>query len=218
MEAELNSGIYTIPDVSKILQLPSPKVRRWIKEYWDTQFSSFNSTHYSWGSGRYKAVNFYTLIEFFIFYQLRNCGLSCRKIIKAHQIIAKDLKTNYPFASTSLLAGEKDIFYYYDKDTIVKADEIAQIGIKKMIEDYCKKIEFDSNNLAERYWPLGKKHSIVVDPQHQFGRPIIKGTNILVETLYNYLKGGETIDFIASLFEITKKDVRDAIAFSKRVA
>ena len=63
-QPELGSGIYTLYDVSKILHLPQNKVRRWLTEYWDNRIGGKFNTRYSWGEGREKAVNFYSLIEF----------------------------------------------------------------------------------------------------------------------------------------------------------
>jgi len=79
----------------------------------------------------------------------------------------------------------------------------------------CEKISFDNAQLASRYYPLGQHRSVVVDPQHQFGQPTIEGTNILTETLVSYYRGGESIDFIASIYRIDPKNIIDAIDFAK---
>ncbi|MEM6263225.1 MAG: hypothetical protein AAGI38_12005, partial [Bacteroidota bacterium] len=55
----LGEGVYSIPDIARILSLPQLKVRRWVKEYWDGRFDY----DYSRGEGVSKTVNFYTLIE-----------------------------------------------------------------------------------------------------------------------------------------------------------
>lgn len=86
-----------------------------------------------------------------------------------------------------------------------------------MVAPYCKKIDFgDKTQLAERFWPLGKDHQIVVDPRHSFGQPVISGTNITIDTIINLLKAGESPEFIASIYEVDKKAVKDVVAFMKR--
>ena len=72
--------------------------------------------------------------------------------------------------------------------------------------------------LTVRLWPLGKEKSIVVDPNHKFGRPIIKGSNIYPETIYQLYLANEPINFIASSFSITENEVDDAIEFCKKAA
>lgn len=68
IKAELGSGIFTVSDIAEILDLKASKVRYWLKEYWDGIFAEQSQQQYSWGAG-VKAVNFYTLIEFFVYYQ-----------------------------------------------------------------------------------------------------------------------------------------------------
>ncbi|MBM2814613.1 MAG: hypothetical protein HW421_1375 [Ignavibacteria bacterium] len=218
MESSLGIGIFTAPDISEILQLPTYKVRRWIKAYWDNCFAIQQNETYSWGAGKEKAVDFNTFIEIYIFVKLRELGLSPKKILTAHKLISEEFQIKFPFAFTKILAGEKDIFYYFDKDVVIKADITKQLGFKNLIELYYKKIDFSFDNLAERYWPLGKGHSIVVDPKHQFGAPTIDGTNILTNTIYGFYKGGESIDFIASIYNINVQQVKDAIYYYQRKA
>lgn len=217
-KAEIGEGIYTVPDIAAILDLPVAKVRRWLTEFWDARFGkSYNAT-YSWGDGRTRAVNFHTLIEFYVFYQLREQGISSQKILKAHEVMAKVLHTPYPFATSKVLTFGKNILFSPDISSLMEADEKFQMVLKKIVEPFCKNIDFDSEFLAERFYPMGKKHRIVVDPHHQFGQPTIKGTNIAAETIYNMHESGETVDFIARIYELDKKSVNDAIKFGKMAA
>jgi len=113
----------------------------------------------------------------------------------------------------------KAILFSPDKESIVSATPDLQYNIKGVIQDFLKKIDFEENGqLAERFFPAGKKSSIVVDPHHQFGQPVIAGTNILAETLFAMHKGGEKINTIASLYELKPSQVKDAIQFCQQAA
>lgn len=215
-DIKLGTGIYSIPDLSFILQLPKHKVRRWMNDFWDSRLGGRYKGKYSWGQGKDKATNFLTLIEFYVFYQLRENKVSTNKILKAHAYMANELKTPYPFASSEVLTEGKNIFYSLEDGTTAYADKSRQIVIKKAIESFCKKIEFSHEKLAKRYWPLGKDHSIVVDPHHQFGQPTINGTNINASSVYSMYESGELINVIGVLYDLTEKQVNDAIAFCKR--
>ena len=207
----LGVGLYTIPDVAKILRLDKTFVRRWLHEYWGNKFN--NKSLSSWGTGRDKAIPFFTLIEFYVFYQLRRQGLSAQNIAKSHEIIGQELDTPFPFANSIILHDDKKIFYTIDGDSIINADRSKQINFKSIIEQFCRKIDFDKDQLALRYWPLGKEKNIVVDPHHQLGQPTIKNTNILAETLYSMYTSGEKISFISSLYEVSESDVKASIEF-----
>jgi uncharacterized protein (DUF433 family) len=212
-------GLYTIPDVANILNLDRTFVRRWLREYWDNQFKYKGRSYASWGTGREKVVHFFTLIEFYVFYQLRKQGVSAQKIAKSHEIISQELETSFPFANSVILTDGKKIFYTRnDGDLIINADKSKQINFKAIIEEFCHKIDFDKELNALRYWPLGKEKNIVVDPHHQLGQPTVKNTNILAETLYSMYTSGEKISFISSLYDVTENDVKASIEFFKKAA
>jgi uncharacterized protein (DUF433 family) len=80
------------------------------------------------------------------------------------------------------------------------------------------RLDFDKNNLAQRLYPLGKNTSIIVDPRHQFGQPTISGTNLFPETIYNLYKNKESKKFIALSYDISVKQVNDAIEYCKKLA
>lgn len=216
---ELGSGIYTIPDISKLLGFPQVKVRRYLNEYWDERLGRqiFNET-YSWSAGtNTKAVNFYTLIELHTFFHLQGLGVSTKEILKSRAAVAKDLQIPYPFASAKLLSDGKKIWYEF-KDSIVNADGTKQMDFVDFIRKFANKIEFDSNKIAEKFWPAGKSSDVIVNPHHQFGQPILNGTNINAEVIFSMYESGEPVESIGILYDLTKKQVNDAISFYKKSA
>lgn len=216
---ELGKGMYTIPDASLILNLPKEKVRRWIKKYWEIDFvtSAGLKAEYTWGDRRDKAFNFYTLIEIIAIHSFREIGVTFPRIKKARAKLARILETNFPFAHAELISDGKRIFLEHDK-TLLELDEEQQFVFYQIVAPYCKKIDFqDKTRLARRFWPLGKDHQIIVDPNHHFGQPVIKGTNISVYTLINMLKAGESPEFVASLYELSDQSIRDTQTFMKRM-
>lgn len=216
---QLGSGIYTVPDISRILRLPQPKVRRYLNEYWDKRLGKafFNET-YSWSIDKnIKAVNFYTLIELYTCFHLQNLGVSIREILKSRNSIAKDLNTPYPFASEKILCDGKKIWYRF-KDAIVKADGSKQTDFVAFISQFANNIDFNSEKIAERFWPAGKNSNVVINPHNQFGQPIINGTNISAQVIFSMYESGEKIDTIGILYDLTSKQVNDAISFYKKFA
>ncbi len=214
----LGIGLYSVPDVARILNLELPFVRRWLREYWENKFKAGKKIYSTWGSGRDKTVHFYTLIEFYVFYQLRKQKLSAQSIAKSHEIIAEELNSQFPFATSTILTDGKKILYKIDDEIIVNADKSKQLNFSAIIKEFCQQIDFGKDHLALRYWPLGKQRNIIVDPHHQLGQPTIKNTNILAETLYRMYIAGEKVNFIASLYNVLESDVKDSIEFFKKAA
>ncbi|MEP7373370.1 MAG: DUF433 domain-containing protein [Chitinophagaceae bacterium] len=216
---QLGTGIYTIPDISKLLGLPQAKVRHYLNEYWDERLGKklFNET-YSWSTGNnIKAVNFYTLIELYTCFHLQELGVSTRQILKSRTAIAKDLQMPYPFASAKLLSDGKKIWFEF-KDSIVKADGSKQTDFVEFIRKFANKIEFSSSKVAEKFWPAGRQSDVVVNPHHQFGQPVLNGTNINAEVIFSMYESGEPVESLGILYDLTPKQVNDAISFYKKSA
>lgn len=215
---ELGLGIYTVPDIALLLGFPRYKVMRYLTKYLDEELiRSEYSDKYSWTiDGKKKAVNFFVLIELYTFLILRDNKYSIQKIMKARNEIAHNLKTPYPFANSKVLHDKKCIYYYFE-------NELVQVGTKQLpldevIESFAERIEFSGNDLANRYWPKGKSSSVVVDPGHQFGQPVINGTNINTEVINSMYESGESESVICSLYQLSKKEVHDVVQFYKAAA
>lgn len=167
--------MYTLPEISLILQLPQQKVRRWSKDYFNSDLFKVRKHEYSWISKDHKMVNFLTMIEFYVFYKMREHHLSASKILKAHDYLAKTLKTPYPFASRQVLINGKDVLYNPEAEIWINADKSEQIVIYDILKEFSVKIDFSDTKIAERFWPLGRDRAVVVDPHHKFGQPVLKG-------------------------------------------
>lgn len=213
-------GVYTISDVSKILKLPYQKVHTWINKYWDGILASELNTPYSVDIASIKTINFHALIEFYILFLLGESGVKTRKVLDAHIELSQLFKTKYPFAQKNIIENintDGQSIYFNFNDSYLPLDGTKQLNLK-FIEIFFKNLEFEEDLLASKFWPMGKKSSIVLDPERQMGQPVIKYTNISPATLYNLYRGGESLDFIAHLYDIDLKSVKDAIDFCKSAA
>ncbi len=221
LSPEIGKGIFTIPDASLILNIPSTKINSWLNKYWQSQFieDTKNIESYTWGESKDRAFNFYTLIELIAVKTFREIGLPFTKIKLAHSILSNIYETPFPFATSKLLSDGKSIFLDEKKDGLLNLDYKLQYNFKEIISPYCKRLEFDSDTfLPTRFWPMGKEHSIVVDPHHSFGQPTINGTNINVYSLSNLLEAGESKEFIADVYKLNVKIINDVELFMKRNA
>jgi uncharacterized protein (DUF433 family) len=205
---KIGEGIFLTKDVSEILHLPYSKVRDWMFDFW---------ADHTFGPKKNRAINFYTLIEFYTFYQLRLQKISSQQIKKAHSHIANDLQTPYPFASAVIKADGKHVWYEY-LEQLIKADGKQQASIKPFIEPFLKKIEFGDNKIAARFFPLTNSRNVVVDPKHQFGQPVIAGTNIQTRTIHDLYVAGETKQNICILYDVSLKQVNDSIEYYKQAS
>lgn len=217
----LGQGIFSIPDVANILQIKQHKIRRVLKEYWDGRISKGIGEEYSWSIGKTRAVDFHTLIEFYMFFQLRESGIEVKKILEAHNQLAEIFKTKFPFANNKVLNGikivGKKIVFEFENKSIMDLNYSKQLNLD-FVRKFWGKIDFDKEEIALRFWPIGKDKKIVIDPSHQFGQPTIYKTNILPRTIYSLYLAEEPIDFIAATFQLDELEVKHAIEYCKEAA
>ncbi len=215
---ELGYGFYTYADIAQLLGLPRAKVNRYLSQYWDERLgkSLFNED-FSWKtSNSVKAVNFYVLIELYVCFQLQDLGVKPRRILEARQAMTKETGKSYPFATQDILSDGRKIFYTFE-DAILNADGTRQTNLIQILNAFAQKIDFKLG-LAERFYPLQNSKNIVIDPHHQFGQPIISGTNINTELIYSMHKSGEPIETLAFLYDLNVSQVQDAIKFYQKAA
>lgn len=218
--ARLGGGIYSVPDLSRILKKPLNTIRYWVEQYWDKELGAVYEGRYSWNIEFTKAIDFYTMIELVIFAQLRDQNLSAREIVNSHKYLSKKFDTPYPFANRDVLQalqtdGIKPYLHY--EETTETADGSGQLNLSFIVE-FFKELDFGADKLASHFWPMGKSNCVVIDPKRQFGHPVIANTNIYPETIYNMHLANEPIPFIAFTYDISERQVQDAIQYCSSAA
>ncbi len=214
---QLGSGAYSVNDAANLLDISSRRVSTWIRNYWENKFTEQGI--YTTQPGQKRLFNFFTLMEIIAVDNLRKRGVSMNKIVQAHKVLGEVYDTQYPFALKKFMLFGNDIVHHLNEETTLHLNNKRQLSIREFFEPYCKKIEFNINTeLAEKYYPLGKEFRIVLDPNHQLGRPVIEGTNILPETIGSLHDAGEDCEWIANSYQLDLNSVKDAIKYYRMSA
>lgn len=58
---------------------------------------------------------------------------------------------------------------------------------------------------------------IVINPQIQHGKPVIRGTRVPIVRIIGGLAGGMTVEEITREYGITEEDVRAALAYASKL-
>jgi uncharacterized protein (DUF433 family) len=59
---------------------------------------------------------------------------------------------------------------------------------------------------------------IVIDPEIQHGKPVIRGTRVPVARIIGGLAGGMTKDEIMREYEVTEEDIEAALSYAARMS
>lgn len=163
------------------------------------------------------ALSWMELIEVAIVAVMRQSGLSLQKIRRAREYAAQHLSSEYPFADYEFKTDGQGILLELDqvepiggKDKIIICDQDGQLAWKQIIKRRFETFDYQ-DDLVVRWHPAGRNSPILMDPRIGFGAPTVHGTPTWA--IKGRYEAGETIDDIASDFEIEEPDVRIALEF-----
>ena len=92
-------------------------------------------------------------------------------------------------------------------------------GLPELVRNAMSAIEYDDDeDLASRWFPVGKEVPIVVDPRLSAGLPVIKGRGVTVQAIHERFMAGLDIEFIADDFQLEPRVIQTAIRYSEKVA
>jgi uncharacterized protein (DUF433 family) len=110
--------------------------------------------------------------------------------------------------------------YVKDGDKNMLDLERKQFGIYEFIvPSLMKGIEFNDLGQAARWYPdRTATPAIVIDPDRQFGQPIVEKTGTQTAVIADAFRAEGSVEAVAAWFEIPERDVRDALEFEFRLA
>jgi len=218
----LGKGIYTLSVVAKILKINPNKMRRWIKGYTYYKNEECRSskplfkTEFEYNPNDV-IISFLDLTELLFINTFIEYGISIQKIRKAAITASSLLNTSHPFAIKKMFTDGKSIFAEIaqkEKDTSLLDLIKKQYQFEKIIKPLLYKcIDFDKHDYAEKWWPLGKKENIVLDPSRNMGQPILNKYNVRTELIYELYKSKHSINEISDWYELDKESIKKAIDF-----
>jgi uncharacterized protein (DUF433 family) len=173
-------------------------------------------------------------------------GVSAQKVRRAIQYGAEIIKSEYPFANARFRTDGKTIILHVmnEPSTARKADagdlpapvvlmqerpgeredklidlfKHGQYLMQKVIEPSLKGLEFDQDDMAARWWPMGRSKGIVIDPRRQFGTPIDDATGVPTSVLAEAAKAEGSIAQAAKMFMVPQSSVSRAVTFEEQMA
>ena len=214
----IGNGLYTYTEVSHLTGITVSRIRRWSEGY--TRSDSKNEieavfeTDYRKIESK-KVLSFLDVIEILFIEAFNKYGIPIQTIRKAIERASLLLGSDHPFAMKKIYTDGKSILAHIAKES--QAEELIDL-IKKqyqfsdiILPTLYECLDFSNYEIAEKWWPFGKDSGIVVDPQRNFGKPIIDDLNVSIETIVDLVKSKHTIEEIVDWYEIDKKYVEMAL-------
>jgi len=218
-----DKGLYTVAEASRLTGVPAATFRRWVFGYARNRstgrvdYEPIANPEIGRIDGTY-AVGFRDLLEARIVQAFRESGVSWKVIRLAANNVRADGR--HPFLSKHFRTDGRTIF----QESIKEAGEPDLLDLVKnqhafhavIAPSLFKQIEFDSSDLAVRWYPLWPRKIVVLDPNRSFGRPTV--ANIPADTLAAAAHAENSAEAAARWFDVSVEQVRAALDWEDRIA
>jgi uncharacterized protein (DUF433 family) len=127
----------------------------------------------------------------------------------------------HPLADQDLLTESGEVFVEH-VGRLVSASNQGQIAIREILQAHLRRVERDPMGRAARLYPFTRKREdpqalqqeprfVMIDPEIQFGRPVLAGTGIPTLVIADRYKAGESIADLAGDYNRPKEEIEEAI-------
>jgi uncharacterized protein (DUF433 family) len=225
----LNTGIYTAGDAAALLREDTRTVRRWAFGYPRSRRSGriehppLIRTELPPVEGQ-RALTFVELVELLYVRAFHELGVSWSAIREAARVAASLFASPHPFALRQVYLDPESVLYGAvtepdGTEALIQLRGHGQQAFPQVVKPYLDQLEFGVDDLASRWWPMGRPGGVLVDPRVAFGSPIVEAVGIRVETLADAWDaespayGGRAAERVAWMYEIEPKHVHTALGF-----
>ncbi len=211
--------MYSFSEVAHLAHVSASTVRNWLFGYTTErgQVKPLFQNHIE----EEKVCSFLELIEIVVAANFRKAEHKSFKTVRlAYDNARKIFHLDYPFARVELKAiGGRIVHIIREPGISLQAiDQPEQHTLPDLVQQIVtEQIEYEYE-LASRWYPVGKKIPIVVDPRISAGVPIIEGRGITVEAIYKRFKADQDIAFIEKDFDLKHGIVEKVIRYREKLA
>lgn len=208
----LGKGVYTAQQAARLIRASRQDVYRWTRQtsgnlpLWQNYY---NGTHNT------SDLSFEDLVELRVVRALRLAGISLQAIRFAISFASKRLMVDRPLSRLDFKTDGKEILVAaieQDGEHVsLSKRRPGQKVFTDIVRQSLRDLEYEDGQAA-RWRPAGYQ-AIVIDPLRQFGQPIVDDFGVSTEVLSADFCASGSFSYVARLYEVPEKSVRDAVRF-----
>jgi uncharacterized protein (DUF433 family)/DNA-binding transcriptional MerR regulator len=220
-------GLYSIAEAAKLARVPVASLRRWVFGYRYKHEGLharvrpvITADHVNLPDGE-RVVTFRDLIEIQFVHSFRQHGVSWPMIRRAADAAVRLTGDDHPFSSQKFVTDGRTIFA--DVAQSLKENKLLdlssnQVAMRNVLLPSLR-AQLDVGELgANRWWPLGRRRQVVIDPARQFGQPISVREGVPTSVLSAAYSATHSFKKAAAWYEVTEAVVRTAVQFERQFA
>lgn len=215
--------LYTYAEADRLAGVSRGTSNRWVKgyQYWNLygERVAQSSMTARPEAEQEQGVSFFDLISIKAIDGLRDMKLSTRKIRDAIRYCQDELQISYPFATQTFKADRHRIYMKAGDGRLIEVlgGQRGAQAWDAVLDPFLDRLDYH-NDLARRWYPLGKDEPVVVDPDYSFGLPVVVGSGVRTESIAEQYHAGDKVEHIAYDFNVTRKQIGSALKLERQLA
>jgi uncharacterized protein (DUF433 family) len=218
----LDQPVYDARQVDHLLNLPSGTATRWIDGY-DRGGRHYEPVVREHTTGS-EFVTWGEFVETKLLAGYRRGGAPMLLMRPAVVRLRERFQVKYPLAHVKPFLAGKELLYQVQDEVglpspfrlvLARSDQLlltpTSIGFLDTVETAS-----DDDDLIVRVRPLGLASPVVIDPQRQFGAPVVR--SVPTEVIAEQFRAGDPAEMIAGLYELSTEQVEAALRYELGLA
>jgi uncharacterized protein (DUF433 family) len=220
----LTRPLYSYAEADRLAGVSRGTSSRWVKgyKYWNDEGKRVTQPPMTAGAeGKTEGgVSFLDLVGIKAIDGLRELGFGTRKIRAIIRYCQEELGVNHPLATQTFKTDRRRIYMHAGDGRLLEVlggQQGAQAW-DRVLDPFLESLDYQ-NELASRWWPLGKDDKrVVVDPDYGFGLPVVVGSGVRTESIAEQFEAGDAMEHIAYDFNVTSEQIEGALKLERQLA
>jgi uncharacterized protein (DUF433 family) len=220
-------GVYTLPEAAHLIQTNTIRVRRWLEGY---RFPTKAGTGESPPLFKpqlpqiagHPAIGFLDLVELLFIKAFRDYGVTLQTIRRAAREAGRRWNTDHPFCLERFATDGRTIFSMIEGEVgerLLLDLTRNQLAFLSILQPFLTQLDYSRVGTGvDRWWPLGRRKPVFLDPGIAFGRPVVADNLVPTEVLYQAVKANESESEVARWYGVSVSAVRVALQFERKLA
>jgi uncharacterized protein (DUF433 family) len=217
-----NVPVYPVADAARYLRIPIVTLRSWLKgrSYATKNGQQAFDPLIQRSNLDLPQLSFTNLVEAHVLRTIRDgYQVKLDKVRTALDYMSQQFDTTHPLVMKRFQTDGVDLFVD-QMERLVNVSRSGQLAMRDTLKGLLTRVEWDSNGLATRFFPItelvpdpvGDK-IIFLDPSIRFGKPVIAGKGVPTDIIAELYNAGDSINDIADEYDCTPHQIKTAIHF-----
>lgn len=164
------------------------------------------------------SLSFWNLVELYVLTSLRRRHqVPMPEVRKALLYTARELQVERPLLDQTFYTDGVDIFVERYAQLVRTSD--GQLAMKELLEATLARVDRGADGKVQRLFPWlmepKEPHFVEIDPERAFGRLVLSGTGVPVQSISERFGAGESIAELAADYRMSSAQIEQALRWEQ---